>query len=124
MANEIRYSSNMSLTNGTLNDTYSTSGLTANQTTAGLLRNVKDVAITWTGELLDKGSLVTPRLAMFSNLDSVNFIEIGVQISGNFRAFMRLEAGHQAGPLWLGTTDVWARANTAPVKLFYVMYEQ
>lgn len=123
MANEIRYSSNMSLVNGSLTDTYNTSGLTATQVTSGLLRNVQDVSDAFTGEKLDLGSLVGPRMAMFSNLDTANFVEVGLSISGDFCAFLKLKAGEQAGPLFLVTNDVWARSNTAPVKLFYVMYE-
>jgi hypothetical protein len=122
--NEIRYNASVTLTNGGLTDTFNSSGLTANQTTPGVVRNVQEVSTTWAGEALSKGSVVTPRLAMFQNLDTVNFVEVGLQISGNFFASQKLEAGKQSGPVWLSGASPYARANTAPVKLFYILYEE
>lgn len=124
MANEIRYNSSVALTNGSLNDSFNSSGLTANQTTAGAMRNVQTISTTWTGDVVNKGSITTPRMAMFQNLDTVNFVEVGISVSGNFSGFLKLAAGQQAGPMWLSSIQPYARANTSPVKLFYIMYEE
>jgi hypothetical protein len=62
-------------------------------------------------------------LAVFENLDANNYIEIGIQVTGTFYPFLKLLAGKQAGPMWLGTAAPYARANTGNVKLFYIMYE-
>lgn len=124
MANEIRYNASVTLSKGSLNDAFNSSGLMANQTTQGLVRNVQEVPASWVGQVLETGSVVNPRMAMFQNLDTVNYVEVGLSISGDFVAFLKLEAGQQAGPMWLAGNPIpYARANTSPVKLFYIMYE-
>jgi hypothetical protein len=126
MANEIKYNANLNLSNGTLADAYNSSSLTSSQTTKGLIRNVQTISTAFAGEMLDKGSVTTPRMSLFVNLETNpggNFVEVGVDVSGDFHPFMKLDAGQQAGPMWLGA-DPKARANTGPVKLFYLMYEE
>lgn len=124
MSNEVRYGLNVSLTNGSLVDSYNMSGLTANQTTAGVVRNVQTcLSASAQGDAINKGSITTPALAVFENLDANNYIEIGIQVTGTFYPFLKLLAGKQAGPMWLGTTTPYARANTGNIKLFYIMYE-
>lgn len=123
MANEVRYNMGVTLTNAGLSDTYNASGKTADQTTQGLMRNVQEVQTSWSGEALDLGSVVTPRMAIFVNLDDTNYVEVGVSVSGDFHGFEKLEAGDVSGPHWLSNLPPYARANTAPVKLFYIIYE-
>jgi len=126
MAGSIKYNSSMVLVNGTLNDTYNTSGLTAVQTTQGLVRNIQTLlSASVQGDALDLGSVVTPGMAMFSNLEVSpgNFCEIGVQVTGTFYPFLKLLAGQQSGPLILGAAAIYGRANTGNVKLFYIIYE-
>ena len=125
MSNEIRYNFGVSLTNGSLVDSYNTSSLTANQTTAGIVRNVQTcLSASAQGDAINKGNVTTPAMAVFENLDSSNYIEIGIRDGGGtFYPFLKLLAGKQAGPMWLGTTAPYARANTGNVKLFYIMYE-
>jgi hypothetical protein len=114
---------NVSLANGDLRDSYATSGLQSDQITQGLVRNVAAVPAVWSGSALDLGSVVSPGMAVFSNLDTANFVEIGMSVSGNFHAFLKLEAGQQAGPMFLSNMPLYARANTSPVNLFYILYE-
>ena len=125
MADEIRYSMNVSLANGNLNDSYNTSSLKADQTTQGLVRNVQPVGTTAAGDVVDMGSISTPRMAVFSNLDVLNFVQIGLQIGGTFYPFLKLDPETQAGPIWLGnTTPIYARADAGAVELFYILYEE
>ena len=124
MSNEIKYGSSMALTNGTLTDGISASGLVANQTNARLVRNVQTLAVSSAeGDLISLGGVVVPGIASFSNLDTANYLEIGIQVTGTFYPFIKLKAGQQSGPLFLGTSAIYGRANTADVKLFYVIYD-
>ena len=125
MAGTIRYSMNLALSNGTLNDSYNTSGLTATQTTGTIIRNVQTLlSASAQGDQLDMGGITVPGVAAFANLDLTNYVEIGIQVSGTFYPFIKLLAGQQAGPLFLGVAlnAVYARANTGNVNLFYLIY--
>ena len=123
MAGSIRYSMNMALSNGTLTDAYNTSGLTASQTTGLMVRNVQTLLVASAqGDLLDLGGIITPGMASFANLDALNFVEIGIRVGGVFYPFLKLLAGQQSGPMFLGATAIYARANTANVQLFYIVY--
>ena len=123
----IRYSMNVSLSNGSLADSYNTSGLTATQVTGSIVRNVQTLQVASVqGDLLDFGGVAiapaSPGLAAFSNLDALNYVEIGIRVSQVFYPFMKLLAGQQAGPLFLGASVIYARDNTANVQLFYLAY--
>lgn len=125
MAGEIRYSSGLVMAAGNLNDNYNTSGLTANQATNKLVRNVQTTLVASAqGDLLDLGGVTVPGLSVFSNLDTVNYVEVGVQVSGTFYPFLKLLALQQSGPMFLGTSAIYARANTGNVKLFYIIYDR
>jgi len=124
MANEIKYNFALSLANGPLVDSYSPSGLTTNQANARLVRNVQTLlAASSQGDIVSLGGVVVPGLAAFSNLDSANYIEIGIQVAGTFYPFLKLQAGQQSGPMFMGTTEIYGRANTGNVKMFYVIYD-
>jgi len=131
MANEIRYNISISLKNGYLSDTYATSGLQMDQTNQGLFRNVVSVPVGSIGTVLDQGNVINKGWTVFSNLDTTNFVQIGIQYTGPgmipslFYPVLKLLAGQQSGPVYLGTSSkMWvAKADTAPVNLFYIVYE-
>lgn len=116
MANEISYSMQMSLNNGGLSDSFSSGSRSADQATALLIRNVQTIGTS--EEALALGDIVTPGFAMFKNLDDTNFVEIGTT---GFVPFVKLEPG-QMCILPLATTAPYARADTAAVDLFYIIY--
>ena len=137
MAGEIRYGMSLTLNNGGVTDAYNTSGLIANQTFPVLVRNVQKIPDEVTapqGEMIMPAGIgatddfpgITPGLAIFKNLDSANYVEIGLYISGTFYAFLKLGPGEQSGPMFLGITtgdwNLYARSNTAEVDLFYIIY--
>ena len=123
MSGTIRYSMNVALSNGSLSDAYNTSGLTANQTTGLMVRNVQTLlAASAQGDLLDLGGVTSPGMAVLANLDALNYVEIGIRVSGTFYPFLKLLSGQQAGPMFLGASSIYARANTANVQLFYIVY--
>jgi hypothetical protein len=124
VSNEISYTFQILLNNGTLKDQYASGSISATQSVAALVRNVQSIAVTPAYTALDLGSvgtLGTPGFAVFQNLDLVNFVEIGIDVGSVFCPFMKLKPGEQ-GMLRLGTTAPWARADTLAVKLFYVIY--
>ena len=139
MSNEIAYQGQMKLLNGTLTDSYSVSGLKASQATELLVRNVQVVPTTAGGTVLDLGGVVPAEAgwAMFTNLDATNYVQVGIQVAGNFYSFLTILAGEQSGPIRLGSLTIplavppiptvaaptlYALANTASVSLFYVVY--
>lgn len=76
------------------------------------------------GYALELGGVVAPGLAIFVNLDANNYVEVGVQVSGTFYPFLKLDALQHSGPMFLGTADIYALANTDTVKLFYIIYDR
>jgi hypothetical protein len=75
-----------------------------------------------THEALGLGSLTTPGFAVFQNLDATNFIELGIDDTGTFEAFAKLKPG-EIGMIRLTTLAPYAKADTAAVDLFYLIYE-
>jgi len=121
MSNEISYNFQILLNNVSLKDQYSSGSIAATQITPALVRNVQSIAVTPPDTAINLGSVVTPGFAVFQNLDLVNYVEIGIDITGTFYPFMKLKAGEQ-GMLRLGTVAPCALANTLAVNVFYVIY--
>ena len=121
MSGEISYSFQLNLRNGDLIDLYSSGALLADQSTAAAMRNTTTVPAAKT--LLDLGSLTTPGWAVFKNLDDTNFIEVGIDVGGTFYPFLKLEPGEEC-PAKLGITAIYAQADTSPVKLYYIIFEE
>jgi hypothetical protein len=116
------------LGNGFLVDSYSVSSLPANQSSAFLVRNVQTISNA-AHSALDLGSVVTPGWAVFANLDTTNYVEVGIDVGGAFHPFLKLKPGQatpavsgEQFPCRLGVAAPYAKANTAPVKLFYIIY--
>jgi hypothetical protein len=120
MANEISYQFQIVLNNVKLKDQYSSNSVSATQSTAALMRNVQSISNS-AHSALDLGSVVTPGFAVFQNLDSTNYIEVGIDVTGAFYPFLKLKAGEQ-GIVRLGISAPYAKANGAAVSLFYVIY--
>jgi len=120
MSAEITYQFQTRLVNGALTDNYSTSSLAADQSLAFMVRNVQTISNA-AHSALDLGSVVTPGWSVFVNLDTINYVEIGIDITGAFHPFLKLKFGEQF-VCRLGIAAPYAKANTAPVKLFYIIY--
>lgn len=116
MANEITYQLQTLLSNGGLRDSFASNSLGVDQTTASLIRATQNIGIT--DESLILGDVVAPGIAVFQNLDDTNFVEIGV---GSFTAFLKLKPG-EIFICRLATTVPRAKADTAAVDLFYIIY--
>lgn len=114
MANEITYSSSISVTNGNLTSIVVNEVDNADQSTARRIHNSQTIGTTH--EAIVMGDLATPRWARFKNLDSTNFVEIGVEVAATFYPVVKLLAGEHAQlPLSDGT--YYAQADTASVEL-------
>ena len=122
MANEITYQSQIYLRNGSLVDTYSSGSKTATQSVAGLVRNVQNITTVAGGEALDLGSVTTPGWAVFINMDTADYVEIGSYVGGTFYPFIKLLPG-ECVMCRLGIAAPYALANTTTVDLFYIIYE-
>jgi hypothetical protein len=121
MANELTYQFQIFLRNGNLSDQYSSTSKTADQSSAFLIRNVQTVGINASGDALTLGGVTGAGFAVFQNLDVTNYLEIGSNVGGTFYPFLKLKAGEQQLAR-VAVSAPYARADTAPVKLFYIVY--
>jgi hypothetical protein len=119
--NEVTYQFQIFLRNGSLQDQYSSTSKTASQSSAFLIRNVQHVGVASLGDALDLGGVTGAGYAVFQNLDATNFIEVGSNVGGTFYPFLKLKAGEQQ-LVRIAVSAPYARADTAPVNLFYIIY--
>lgn len=64
----------------------------------------------------------TAGYAYFTNVDATNFVELGILDGSTFESFGKLKAG-QSAIIPLTTKAVYAKADTATVKLAFGMLE-
>jgi hypothetical protein len=120
MSDEISMQFQISLTNGTLKDSYSGTQLGADQVTAALVRNVQTIPFA-THNALDLGSVVTPGWTVFVNLSATDFVQVGIDVGSVFYPFLTLDPLEQM-MCHLATTAPYAKADTGAVDLFYIIY--
>lgn len=123
MANEIQFQLQLKLNNGDLTDAYSTSSVRIAQSVARLVRNVQQIGTT--EEPLDTGDLITPGYAVFANLEAAggNFVDVGSYVGGVFYPFLRVKpTEQQMCRLGISTAELYAKADTGNVELFYIIY--
>ena len=124
MANEISFTINIALRNGTLTDSFTNNSTSVNQTTQQLDKAVEVVGF-GAAQSLNVLSVVmaSPGFAVFRNLDTVNFITIGLKPSGTYIPMIRLLAGESCMfRLDNSVGTIWAKADTAPINLYYSIY--
>ena len=118
MANEITFNYRMTATKGSITRTRNRS-FNADWNTAKYDGKVQNIAAGGTaGVALTFAALTTGGLGYFTNLDTTNFVEIGLQVAGTFYPFAKLKAG-ESYPFRLAVLTLYARANTAAVDLEY-----
>jgi hypothetical protein len=64
------------------------------------------------------GDVLTAGYAFFRNLDTVNFVHVGIDVGGTFYPFLKLFPG-QVGIAPLGTNSPYARFDTLAGLLEY-----
>lgn len=119
MAKEISFTSTLKFSKNGIVDSRSMSCQpdVAGSVTAGGVQKIGT-----THEALVIGDIGTPGWARFLNIDAVNYVELGIVTGGTFYPFAKLKAG-ESFPLRLGTSAPYAKANTAEVKLEYLIIE-
>jgi hypothetical protein len=91
-------------------------------TSAIRVQGVQDIGTTYEAiDLATVGSDGGP--AYFRNLDATNFVELGREIAAAFEAFVKLPPGAGCFLPGVSDKDIFARANTAAVKLEYFICE-
>jgi len=114
MANEIATSTSLTIVNGSSKLSRQTSKQVT-QSAIGTYQNTQTVGTTY--EAVAVGAdLGTAGYAVFTNLDLTNYVEVGVEVAATFYPFVKLKAGESA-QLRLATSTLFAKANTAAVKL-------
>ena len=97
--------------------------MTIDQTNKRKVANVQNIPTTAAGTALTLGAVTVPGYAMFRNLDSTNYVEVGDTSAGVFVPSLRIDAGKYNGPVRLAMTAPKARANAAAVDLDYTILD-
>lgn len=127
MASEIQVTTNFKVSNGSLKFTWSPGTQSITQTNArggqpGTITVATDVAT-----LIDTGDLTSPGVALFVNLDSSNFVQIGLDDDGNptagFLPFMKLKPGEGFVLRLDPSAAFYALADTAACDLFVAVFD-
>lgn len=121
MANEIKTSLTLDVSNGSLEVSKKSGRLLADMTGPAYSGGVQNIGTTHEQLTVDAG-VGTAGVAWFRNLDDTNFVEIGTDVSASFEAFAKLKPG-EVGMIRLATTAVYAKADTAAVDLEYLIFE-
>lgn len=126
MADEIRSTGRLRVVKGNLTLDESYTDLL--DTLTGDDFDAKTIAVPTTAagtQISIESAVATPGYALFRNLDSTNYVELGRQVSGTFYPLIRINAGKAAGPMRLACsiTELYARANTATVTMKMLILE-
>lgn len=119
MADEIRFTGSLTLSNGSLRDTRSTTKQIT-QATARMDFHTQTIGNTHE-QITIVSDITTPGVCMFTHLGTANYVELGVVVSGTFYPFVRINAG-ESWPLRLGTTAPYAKASTGSIELACCIY--
>lgn len=126
MANEIKATLNVTLVNGSLKDSIQPGAIQIDQEAAGAFEDVVTVNSS-AAQKLSFGSISTPGVAYFRNLDATNFASFGVESTSG--ALFTSNTFKPSEPNWMrltsGTTYM-AQASTsgaAAIELHVKVYE-
>jgi hypothetical protein len=121
MANEFTITSSLKLTNG--NDSFSRSAnFNADQAAVGG-PTPGVTSISTSHEALTTNDLTSKGWAVLKNLDDTNFIEIGLDVSATFYPLIKLLPGEQVQVRLSPAVTVYARSDTAAVRLDAQIFE-
>lgn len=121
MANEVAVSVSLTVNNGNMSfvkrDSYN-----ADQSAAGGPSNgVQEIGTSH--ELVGITDITNKGFCYFGNLDTTNYVEIGVDVAATFYPLIKLSAGESATLRLSPSVAVYAQANTAAVKLETYCFE-
>ncbi len=120
MANEIQVTTRLKVTKSYLAlDKYASTS----PTMTGTHYSTAAQTIGTTYEALGiNADVATAGWAFFRNLDTTNYVEVGVEVAAAFYPLIKLKAG-EAAIVRLATSSVFAKANTAAVNLEWMVVE-
>jgi hypothetical protein len=119
MSNEITANISVQLVNGTYKNAFQQSGQ-FNQNTLGEDSSI--VTVTTTAANVTFPTVTTDGWLILANQDTTNYVDYGVNVSGSLVPFGRIKAGEfQVLRLHPGVVFM-AQANTASVKLMYILW--
>lgn len=123
MADEINITAGIRLTKGFLTLAEEPGGQDIDMAGTRYSAGVQDIG-TGAHELLATGAdFGTAGWAFFQNLDALNFVEFGLDSAGTFVPFAKALTG-EFFVVPLTTKNIYAKANTATVKVKFVLVER
>ena len=121
MANEVAVSISLTVNNGNMSFT-KRDNYNADQSAAGGPSNgVQEIGTSH--ELVSITDITNKGFTYFGNLDSTNYVEIGVDVSATFYPIAKLSPGESAIMRLSPSVAVYAQANTAAVRLETYCFE-
>ncbi|GIW60117.1 MAG: hypothetical protein KatS3mg087_1183 [Patescibacteria group bacterium] len=115
MANEISATLSINIVNGKLLENIA-EFFQANQSNAfGPLPGFQKIGTTH--EQIVLTDLGTPGIGLFKNLDTVNFVELGLVVAGTFYPLIKIKPGEYAFFRLSPSVALYAKANTAEVAI-------
>lgn len=122
MADEIKVSGSIRVSNTTLSLTHSLPNLTPDQATEFYSSGCQTIG-TSEEAIVFAGDLTAAGWCYFRNLDATNFVEVGLTKAATFYPFVKLLPGEWALFRLSTVTDVQAKADTAAVPLEHVLLD-
>lgn len=110
---KIKYDKNGISDSRTFSDTVTATG-------SALCGGVQTIGTT--EEALAVGDVATLGYARFMNIDATNFVTIGNYTGGTYYPVLKLKAG-EAAVCRLAAATIYAKADTAAVRLDYMIFE-
>lgn len=122
MANEINLAVSLQIQKGLLAENFQLRG----SFTLSAASPMKAAGIASIGfaahEPIPLQDVATRGFALFRNIETANYVDVGVEVGGTFYPFARLQPG-ECAVLRLGTAAPYAQANTAAVRLQYDIFD-
>lgn len=121
MAGTIALTTGMTHTNGTLSVPIAAKTKTIVQAAQGAFADTQTIATSDTAVTI--GGIATLGIVWIENLDSVNFVEVGSYVAATFYPLIRILAGERYPFRAVPGTTLYAKADTAAVKIQKNIYE-
>lgn len=121
MAGTLQVNISASLTNGSHKETFSPGADTITQDAVGVHAPVQTIGTS--EEVIPDGDVTTLGWAFFQNLDATNYVTIGPETGGAMVGFIKLEPGESAAMRLLPGITIRGQANTAPVNVKVLIFQ-
>lgn len=119
MAKELTTNGGLSFVKGTTEVRFGRSGVLVDVAGQNYIQNIQSIGTTQEAILL--GDVASPGYAIFENLDPTNYVTI--RPASGAADMIRLNPGEVAGPFRLAASAPFAIANTAAIRLRYLIIE-